>query len=426
MHVNTILEISDIFVVQDKSNFDFLILFKKMCDILVSAQVYNNLDLSVRSWIDTLDLTKMSSILSSVYSLFSNADNQVNTKDTTGDLKDYKANTKASSTIGKNAEDKFARICRTLPDNYQVVNTAKQGKAGDFVIYYSGLDNIKYSCIIDIKKYSTTVPKAQLDKFYEDINYGNYDAGLIISVSSKFCGISDNIYVEQRDFSYGKIPIMYLAEVPDELITHAIKIILLRASNRNKSSNVGNVDVENVTNILNYINSALGQSATTRRMLSELNNTLTNSINKCQENLIAQEVQIKQAIGKINDILKLDNNISGVSDKDDDKSSIEKDDSKENVGSIDIKAFMNNDRNIVMTFYTYKWKDIDYCTYTFTNEYIQVQLEPLKSKTKIYIIEIYKDCEATKKLKDLFTSNKKGALTATFNNKLLSVIADTF
>lgn len=259
----------------------------------VSKNVADLLDMRTREWVMNLKPEDLSVILQSVYRI----------PGVMHSLRSMLANTfesnQCAAEIGKQGEATFAKICQALPDNYQVVNTAKQGKAGDFIIYYTE-GRVKKSCLVDIKKYTTTVPKKELDKFYDDLTFGCYDAGLIISYTSKFAGIHDNVFLEQKDLSYGNIPIMYLANIPDDFIVHAIKIIMMKtivAADKEISST-------KLESMLSYINSALSQSSMTRRTLSDLNHSVSSTIQKCQEQLVSLEIQVKRTINEISGLIE--------------------------------------------------------------------------------------------------------------------------
>lgn len=263
----------------------------------VSKNVEDLLDLRTKEWVMNLKPEDLSIILQSVYRIpgVMHSLRSMLSSSVSGSQSD---STQCAAEIGKQGELAFANICKALPESYQVVNTAKQGKAGDFIIYYTE-GRIKKSCLVDIKKYTTTVPKKELDKFYEDLTFGCYDAGLIISYTTKFAGIHENIFLEQKDMSYGKIPIMYLAGIPDDFIIHAIKIIMMKtivAADKEISST-------KLESMMNYINSALAQSSMTRRTLSDLNHSVSSAIQKCQEQLVSLEIQVKRTINEMSGLI---------------------------------------------------------------------------------------------------------------------------
>ncbi len=252
------------------------------------AEVLNKLDYHTRIWAANLTSDDLSYILQSVYRI----------PGLIQSLKNTSIPIKAAD-IGKQGEQEFARICRALPDNYQIINTAKQGKQGDFVIVYRN-NNQSKKCLVDIKKYTTTVPKKELDKFHEDLSYGSYDAGLIISYSTKFTGITDNIFIEEKQLSCGTIPVMYLANIDSELILQCIKVLMLKTISKDNYD----IRLSKVETLIACINNTLLQSALTRRMLAEMQQDVCKNVQKCQENLISLEVQMKRNIKEINKIIE--------------------------------------------------------------------------------------------------------------------------
>ena len=68
----------------------------------------------------------------------------------------------ASADIGLAGEREVEEI---LQERYRILNTAKSGKCGDFVITVNGI-----RILIEVKKYSKTVPSLEIDKFYRDID----------------------------------------------------------------------------------------------------------------------------------------------------------------------------------------------------------------------------------------------------------------
>lgn len=408
----------------------------------VSKNVVDLLDMRTREWVMNLNPVDLSIILQSVYripgvmhSLRSMTASPV-------------AEAQCAAEIGKQGEVTFAKICQALPENYQVVNTAKQGKAGDFIIYYTD-GRIKKSCLVDIKKYTTTVPKKELDKFYEDLTFGCYDAGLIISYTTKFSGIHDNIFMEQKDLSYGKIPIMYLANIPDDFIMHAIKIIMMKtivSADREISST-------KLESMLNYINSALAQSSMTRRTLSDLNNSVSSTIQKCQEQLVSLEIQVKRTINEISGLIdttvaanyaKLkpdpiparDDNLNEATPLD--LTNISEippyvEESKElkpirtlgkiraaKKNAIDMSKICSKDHPMVKQLMLMEWENVE--DMTLENEAITIRLVPMKTKTKVILEQA---TDGIDELMEMFKP-KGDDLQSDLSHTLLDAIEKTF
>jgi hypothetical protein len=192
--------------------------------------------------------------------------------------------------IGQIGEIKFKDITNKLSDSYSVRDTTKEGKRGDFIITYNH-DGYTRKCIVDIKNYKGTIPKKEIDKFLEDVSYGNYDCGLIISYRSKFMGISDSIYIEDTNLPNAKIPIMYLSSDSPEIILQCVELIIARTIVKNPS-----IDINKIENHIEILNNSIEHSSMTRRVLSELLTSVTKTIHKCQENLTIHEGKIKQSV----------------------------------------------------------------------------------------------------------------------------------
>ena len=238
--------------------------------------ILSKLDIYTKQWAATLTEDDIAKLLQVVYKL-------------PGLLETLRTGTAA--TIGKTGEIKFADICKKLPSNYQIQDTSKCGKKGDFIITYSNAGIVK-RCLIDIKNYSTTVPKKEIDKFYEDMTFGSYDSGLILSYNTKFVGIAEHIHVEELCLPIGKTSVMYLVSSDEELILQCIELII------NKSIIQHSIDINSsrIESLIENVNCSLTNSADVRRMLSDLQTNISKNIQKCQETLISHEFYIKKAI----------------------------------------------------------------------------------------------------------------------------------
>lgn len=199
-----------------------------------------------------------------------------------------------AANIGKCGERKFAEICQRLPGNYTLQDTSKQGKKGDFIVTYSECGVIR-KCLIDIKNYSTTVPKKEIDKFMEDLAFGSYDAGLLVSYSTKFAGIAEHLYIQDECLSSGKIPIMYLVSQDESMILTAIELLIAKTIIPTQK----NADIDRIESLVSTVNNSLSNSSDVRRMLSDLQSQISKSIQKCQENLVTHEAHIKRAVKEL-------------------------------------------------------------------------------------------------------------------------------
>lgn len=244
-------------------------------DKLTNQEVLQLLNEETKSWLSTMQPLNFAHLLNSICKIpqFINI------------------TTATSANIGKAGELKFEELCKKLPCNYTIQNTAKIGHAGDFIITFTS-NGREYKCLIDIKNYKSKIPKKEIDKFIYDLTYGSYDSGLLVSLNSKFTGIAESLHLVDHTTPYGKVPIMFVSEAPDDLLLKCVQLICLKSMvNTDKQCNADLISVS-----INNINQALQHSASTRRMLSDMQSTLSSQINMCQEQLIGGEVRIKDSI----------------------------------------------------------------------------------------------------------------------------------
>jgi hypothetical protein len=262
-------------------------------------EILQFLEAPVRRWISSLTPKKHAELLNALYSI----------PDIMTAL--AKKSVKGSAEIGKSGEDLFEKICHSLPINYSLTNTAKQGHKGDFVLLFEYRGG-SYRCLVDIKKYSTTVPKKELDKFHDDLLTDKYDCGMILSLTSRLVGYPEAITLS----NYHGISTMYLSDLSDEkLIIQSIQMLFM--SLVSKLSVYGDSNVHNkskkdesetdyttklatikqtIANAVSLINTAVGYSNSTRQTLRDLEKSVHSHVQKCNENLLTLGVQIDHAL----------------------------------------------------------------------------------------------------------------------------------
>ncbi len=280
--------------------------------IVVNKEVDNLLSQGVKCWINSLNASQLVALFNTAYEMRDNPPQTIPDSATTPTIdvaiipslesrRGIKFLDTAAANLGKKGEREFATLCKQLPSNYTLLDTTKIGKKGDFILEYKYY-GIKYRCLIDIKNYRSTIPKKEIDKFYEDLASGDYDCGLLISYNSKFTGIDECVYICDKELPAGTIPIMYLADIPDDLILKCLEILFIKTTILFEKR----CDTSILDNTINYIRNALNHSAYTRRMLSELNRTVDNSVQSCRESLINLECQIKHGITELTKLMKRD------------------------------------------------------------------------------------------------------------------------
>lgn len=201
--------------------------------------------------------------------------------------------TKSSTQLGQIGEDIFREACQKLPSEYTVEDMTKVGKMADFIVTYE-----KYSqhikCLVDIKNYSRNVPKSEIDKFRNDLQFSHCNMGMIISLNSKFAGISDMCYCETSPQN-----IMFIRTSEPAIIRTAIMLYV-----RNQTTSNTCVNVTKLRCAIDTINHNMVSSAQTRRLFLESGQTLVRTLQKCNDILLENEIRMEQYIEKLQNSLE--------------------------------------------------------------------------------------------------------------------------
>jgi hypothetical protein len=215
-------------------------------------------------------------------------------------------------------ETKFDNIIsQHMSNDYELINTAKIGKAGDFIIKWrSQKTNRIYSILIDVKNYSkSTVPTSEVEKFYRDVNMNNVDGGFLISLKSRIIGCSK--IIELKDFSTDNeiIPVLFTQSSEPLVIVEVIKLLfhIIEIKDLNKN-NVSKND-ELISHI-NSLNDNIQIITDCREVLQSSKSEIEKSLNTIMLKLMSCEYNLVSKINQINTTLihvnALEHNVSST------------------------------------------------------------------------------------------------------------------
>jgi len=147
--------------------------------------------------------------------------------------------TKSSKKLGDEGEENFMLLCDTFKDfvGYKIEKKSHQGHKGDFHLFFEN-----FNVLVDLKNYTGTVQKKELDKIEHDLAINDtMDFGWLISYESN---VSD----------WNRFPIMYKWIVTDVGLKC---IIIVNKLNLNKNP----TDIlRNVWNMTNEIHTILSKA----------------------------------------------------------------------------------------------------------------------------------------------------------------------
>ena len=198
----------------------------------------------------------------------------------------------SSANIGLLGENQVQQI---LQERYKIINTAKSGKCGDFIIELRGI-----RILIEVKKYSKTVPSLEVEKFYRDIDSNSsINGAILISLSSKIVGM-DKCMVYTHQYMNGENkPIIFLSlkdiveqSISKECMFSAVDILTTEFESKNKYIDIS----ENIANAVDNIETNLNFLSRCRLMIHETQAMFNNQLGKLMQQVLSAEINIKSSI----------------------------------------------------------------------------------------------------------------------------------
>lgn len=243
--------------------------------------------------------------------------------------------------VGLQGEMEFEDIIQQfMPSDYKLMNTAKTGKCGDFIIEYTSNKTTKrYSLLIDVKNYKTTVPSKEIDKFNRDLTLNsNISGGLFLSLNSKIVGISQMIKFQEIFVNNNNIPIVFVRSKQPEIICEIIKFIF----HINEIKDVNKNEVINKSELINTINELSNEvqlitSCRDNLQISKME--MEKTLNQMLFNLMQCEYNIGAKIKQINKSLADDLLINTCDNPDNENNP--------NLINVDLKTIINTFKNSI-------------------------------------------------------------------------------
>jgi hypothetical protein len=198
-----------------------------------------------------------------------------------------------SAKIGLLGESEVCTILR----KYKTVNTSQTGKCGDFIIIVDGV-----KILIEIKKWSSTVSSAEINKFYRDIRANaSVDAGFLISLSSKIVGLSGVINQNSIIVTGTKIPTYFacLVDVDKRMSPTIINacIDMIHASVKNEKIHL---DIgEKIVSAIDTISINVDLLSQCRLSVHETQAVVNKNFAVLMQKIIEAEISIKNTINAI-------------------------------------------------------------------------------------------------------------------------------
>ncbi len=170
---------------------------------------------------------------------------------------------------------------------YRITDTHKLGKMGDMVV--------NERLMVEVKDYTNTVPKTEVDKFLRDLESGGFACGLFISLSSGVSGMAKLHHCKQM-LGGLQIPVIYICSDSPVVIQLATELLLTETLDKSSCGYMQfNEELqERIITNLSQIIVELNSISQIRRQLSEFSRNTQCSLNCIYESLISFEVRIRE------------------------------------------------------------------------------------------------------------------------------------
>lgn len=213
------------------------------------------------------------------------------------------AQTLGSANIGILGEQIISQI---LQEKYIVSNTAKTGHTGDFIITINGI-----RILIEVKKYTKTVPSTEVKKFYRDIDSNaSIGGGIFISLTSKIVGIGKTMHYSHQYVNGEKVPIIFLSlqNMPHDIARNCIfaSVDILTTEIEGRCTYIDIAD--NISHTVNNIDQNLDFLSQCRLSINETQTMFNKQLGKLMQNILSAEINIKNSV----DVLKSKVDVLGI------------------------------------------------------------------------------------------------------------------
>lgn len=282
-------------------------------------------------------------------------------------------------------------ISQHMSKDYELINTAKKGKCGDFIIKWrSQKTNRIYKILIDVKNYSKTVPSGEVEKFYRDIKLNNVDGGFLISLKSRIIGTSK--IIELKDFltDNSTVPVLFTQSNTPLIIVEVIKLLFHIIEIKNLNNNSVCKSDELVYHI-NQLNENIQMITDCRDVLQTSKTEIEKNLNAIMIKLMSCEYSLVSKISQINKTLVTVNTLEHTVSSDELKELVEQQ-THETTNTLDIvklvresfKYLISEESEILLyTIYELGWDDtcitIPKKTFSLIKRGMKVVIKFLKS-----------------------------------------------
>jgi hypothetical protein len=227
------------------------------------------------------------------------------------EVSDFPDITQTPVKIGEIGENYVIDILKEI---YNIENVSKKGHCGDVFITRksipirdSHITKIRMGkLLVEVKNYSNTVPKHEVDKFHYDLKHNQHiSGGLFISLKSNITSIGKD-FVMDTLFLDRKVPVVYVSCVLPEVILLAAELLWayvdMQTLNIEENDRI-HTQIEKVYRKVSNLSDLLGGLGKVRISVDELRSVINKNLQKLYNDIFSVETQITNNIHSIQKII---------------------------------------------------------------------------------------------------------------------------
>lgn len=190
-----------------------------------------------------------------------------------------------SQVKGQMGENWLYQVLQSKLPECEIIKCASVKWSGDFVCKRK-VGGRTVQLMIDVKNYGTVVPKDEIAKFHRDIEVRCYDAGLLLSLNTRFAGEDDDMSFSIATHGGRDVNLVLLTATNETLIIQTIRYLFSIAC-CDREIKINHACIKS----LQDIKTRLAQMSRLRYEIGLLNTHLTTGLSRLSHELLDIEVR---------------------------------------------------------------------------------------------------------------------------------------
>lgn len=178
-----------------------------------------------------------------------------------------------------------------LNDNFKNVRDwHDKAKMGDYII--------DETLLVEVKNYTNSVPKKEIEKFKRDLGETEMSAGIFISLNSPISNMKSNFKLTTHTINGSEIPVIYLSSNDETIIILSINTLLAMSRKTNPETSK-KYDDEVIKERIKKIEMVMGELVNMKKLINDNEDSHQKLINGLRKSINIMEISIDSNISII-------------------------------------------------------------------------------------------------------------------------------